>query len=281
MRAKYAAVLLALLLGSYAISAQGSIRDVDFQNFTYEVEFCRNELTDKITVTNGNFSEEKEVDGYTERRYFEVYGEVFGDLTGDGAEEAVVLSICNTGGTGNFSEAYIFSMSEGEPVLRLTIEGGDRAYGGLREARIEKGILIIESNDPGEFGANCCAEVAVTRRYRLKGDSLEETAPPERRDLYPAERVEFDKGSYSKEIQIELGEDPGIKRFVISASKGQRLTVNSPSDKVRFRLVKGEAEMEEENKTLVADLQEDGDFIFEVRNFSESELSTSITVSVR
>lgn len=274
-----AAVLIAM--SSLAAHAQDDIKKVDLRNFTYEVEFCQTEASDRITVKDGEFFEEKEIDGYTDRRFFKVSGFTYGDLDGDGKDEAVVISVCNTGGTGNFTEAYVLKMSGGEITRIVTLEGGDRAYGGLREIRIEDGKMIVEANDPGEMGGACCPEEVVTRTYKLKGGSLEEIGRPERRDLFPASRVAFEKGAYSAAIDVELDNDTGIRRFVVGASKGQTLTVTSDSENVRFRLIKGEADIEEENKTLVAQLLEDGDYVFEIRNFTDAGLSTRVTVTIR
>ena len=93
---------------------------------------------------------------------------------GDGKEEAVIFSMCNTGGTGNFTEAYIYTIKDGKPVRIMLISGGDRAFGGLRDASIENGILTIESNDAGKFGGACCPEFVVTNKYRYTGTTLKE-----------------------------------------------------------------------------------------------------------
>ncbi len=273
--------ILVALFAAAAAFPQNDIRKVDFKNFTYEPEWCGNEDRQKITVSDGQFSEEKEVDGYTDRTYFSVFGITYGDVDGDTQEDAVILSVCNTGGTGNFTEAYIYSMRDGSPRLLLTIEGGDRAFGGLREITVEKGTLVVESNDAGDFGGACCPEIIVTRTYKLKGGTLEETGPPKKRDIYPAERINFAKGSSSATIEIELDDDPGIRRFVVGAAEGQRLTASADSESVRFRLVRGEAEVEEESKTLSAELLEKGDFVIEVRNFGEGKLKTNITVTIK
>jgi hypothetical protein len=274
-------IVLFVLFAAFAGAAQNDIRNVDFKNFTYDAEFCGGESASRITVKNGEFAEEKEVDGYTDRMYFSVFGFTYGDLDGDGNDEAVVLSLCNTGGTGNFTEAYIFTMRNGEPLKIVTLEGGDRADGGMREARIEKGTLIMETNDPGEFGGACCPEIVVTRTYKLKGQTLEETGKIEKRELYPAKRIEFKRGEFSAREEVELEADPGIKRFVVAASKGQKMTVTSGSDNIRFRLVKGDADVGEEDKQLVADLNESGDFVLEIRTFAEQDVKTTITITIR
>lgn len=273
--------LFFVLLFACSCVAQDGIRGVDFQNFTYDAEFCGGETGTRITVKNGEFSEEKQEDGWVDRKYFKIFGVTYGDLDGDGSDEAVVLSVCNTGGSGNFTEAYVYTMRKGAPFRLVTLEGGDRADGGLRKAMIEKGLLIMESNDPGENGGACCPEVVVTRRYKLKGKDLVETGKIERRDIYPAERIDFEAGSDSAKVSFELEPDPGIKRFVVRAAEGQTLTVTSDSDKIMFRLVKGDADVTEEDNELIAELAETGDYVFEIRSYGEKKIAATITVTIK
>lgn len=70
---------------------------------------------------------------------------VFGDLTGDGAEEAVVVLTCTTGGSaGPQPEAHVLSLRGGQLVRLHKVRGGDKHLG--REARtfrIEAGQLHV------------------------------------------------------------------------------------------------------------------------------------------
>src|SRR5687767_7431093 len=84
---------------SFAI-AQGGIRAVDFKNFTYQPN-CAGEETQTITVKNGEYSFEKQMQDYVDRLHFNIFSITYGDIDGDGSEEAIILSSCNTGGTGN------------------------------------------------------------------------------------------------------------------------------------------------------------------------------------
>lgn len=141
-----------LLLGSTLVAtAQSEIRKVDFKNFTYPAH-CASEETENLTVKDGEFSREKQEDGYVDRLYFRVFDITYGDLNADRRDEAIALTVCNTGGTGNFSEGFIYTMKGGKPSLVARIPGGDRAYGGLRQAYVENGLLVVESNDVGELG---------------------------------------------------------------------------------------------------------------------------------
>ena len=148
------------------VFGQDDIRRVDFKNFAYE-PFCAGEEKQKVTVKDGEFSEEKQMDGYVDRFYFKVFDVAYGDLNGDGKDEAVILTVCNTGGTGNFSEGFVYSIKARKPSMIARIPGGDRAYGGLRAASVVAGMLVVESNDVGEQGGACCPEFVITTKYKL------------------------------------------------------------------------------------------------------------------
>lgn len=270
-----------ILFFSASVFAQTDIKKVDFKNFTYQPDFCGGENNRKITVVNGEFSEEKEVDGYTDRMYFSVYGITFGDLDGDNKDEAVILSVCNTGGTGNFTEAYIYKMQNGKPVRVMLLGGGDRAEGGLREARIENGLLIVESNAPGEMGGACCPQEIVTNTYRFQDRKLKEVGKETVRELYPSTRILFDKGAFSKTINIKMSAAEEIKRFVIGAAKGQTLMVTKTSPKVRLRFMSYDGNVLEEEQGLVVKLEKNRDYKFDVLNYSDKEVELSITVTIK
>jgi hypothetical protein len=260
------------------VLANNDINSVDFKNFTYPA-YCAGDQTENITVKNGEYAKETQMDGYVDRIYFNVFHISYGDLTGDGKDEAVILSICNTGGTGNFSEGYIYTEKSGKPVLLAHIPGGDRAYGGLRKAEVENGILVLESNDPGENGANCCPEFAVTNRYRLNGAKLTAVGKPVRRELFPTERINFAKGTTGSAFEATIPVAEG-KRFVVAARAGQTLKVSADSDKVSLRLL-NDAIVTEGINSFTARLPRNGDYTFEIQNGSDHEISVTVNVKIQ
>ena len=256
--------------------AENPIRKIDFKNFTYEPG-CSYE-GQKVTVKNGEYSLDKGDD----KLFFDVGEVTYGDLNGDQGEEAIVLTNCNTGGTGQFSEGFIYGAKDGKAELLSRIEGGDRAYGGLRSAKVENGLLVVERNDAGENGASCCPEFVVTSKYKLEGKTLKQVGGDQRRDLYPPQRVKFEKGSQSAFVDVKLTNDEDIKRFVIGAREMQLLTVEANSKDVSITLVKGEADViEQDGKRLQATLKENGDFVVQVQKISEKNVNASINFDIR
>lgn len=256
--------------------AQNEIRKVDFKNFTYE-PYCAGEDAAKITVKKGEYALDKGDD----KLFFNVFEVSYGDLNGDGSEEAVILTTCNTGGTGQFSEGFVYSMKDGKIEFLTRIEGGDRAYGGLRSAKVENGLLVVGRNDVGEQGGACCPEFVVTSKYKLEGKTLKQTGGDERRELYPPQKVRFEKGATDTTVNLKLTNDEDLKRLSFSAQTGQILTVWSDTKDVSITLFKGEAEIAKEGDSLEATLKENGEFVIQVQKISDKNVNASIGIEIR
>lgn len=112
--------------GGHLHAQRDAIRMVDFKNFTYVAPECLVEEGTPITIKGGMF--ERAIDSrYTE--VFEVREVAYGDLTGDGQDDAAVITACNSGGSRVATEAVVFTLKNGKPERLTTIEGGDRAAG--------------------------------------------------------------------------------------------------------------------------------------------------------
>jgi hypothetical protein len=253
------------LFANLAVYTQTGIRKVDFQNFTYRPS-CVYEGPKTITVKKGEFSREKEMDGYTDHFYFNILAVEYGDLNGDKQDEAVVLSVCNTGGTGNFSEGFVYTMKAGEPSLLARVPGGDRADGGLRSLRVESGLLVVVANDPARAAGACCPEGTITSKLRLTGSKWTEVGKPVRQELYPKQRLTFDKGASGKTFKVTIGADD-CKRYILGALAGQTLSVSVDKHDVDLRMLDDDALTTEGTGGFTAKLQRNGDFTFEVSNY--------------
>jgi hypothetical protein len=277
MKLLIASFVAVLFPASFAFG-QNDIRKVDFKNFTYP-PLCASDEPEKITVKDGEFSSEKQEEGYVDRFYFRVFEVSYGDLTGDGREEAIVLTVCNTGGTGNFSEGFVFGIKERKPVLIARIPGGDRAHGGLRTTRVEGGLLVVESNDAGEDGGACCPLVIVTTRYKLAGERIVRSGKETRRDIYPEVRVAFARGASGKTFRTKIPHGEG-RRFVVGARAGQTLSVSVDTDKASLRLV-GDIEVTQGTNNFMVRLPNSGDQIIEIRNESDADLTVEVNIKIQ
>lgn len=265
-------------LSAAAANGQADIRNVDFKNFTYS-PYCIGKNPVRVTVRDGEYLKETQMDGYVDRFSFAVTDVAYGDLNTDGKDDAVVLGVCNTGGTGNFSEGFVYVAGGAKPILSARIPGGDRAYGGLRSTSISGGVLSVESNDVGEAGGACCPEYVITTRYSLNAGKLVPIGKPARRELYPKERVTFDRGASSKTFTVSI-EANGIKRYTLGARAGQSMSVSVGTGQAAVRLLDDAIVTEGEN-AFTAKLPKNGDYTFEVQNLDEKPLDVTVTVRIR
>jgi hypothetical protein len=218
------------------------------------------------------------MNGYVDRFFFKVFLVTYGDLTGDGVDDAVILSVCNAGGTGYFTEGWVYTIKGGKPVVVATIPGGDRADGGLRHAHVASGSLIIDSNDPGEDGGACCPQFVVTTRYRVSGAKLIQIGKEERRDLFPVQRVSFARGASSADVDVTIPSEEG-KRLVVGARAGQTLFVTLSSDKVSAGL-DDDADVTQGTNGFRAKLPKSGDYTIRLTNYEDSTQKVTVTVRI-
>ena len=242
----FAAALAIGLLLSVSVLAQSTaasdIHRVDFRNFTYHPTCWNWEDSDyraAVKVTNGSFKK-KNSDGDVVT--LEVTDVVYGDLDGDGMDEAVAVTDCNTGGTSWFFDGFVYAMRNGKPVLLSRIQGGDRANGGIRAVRIEGGLLLVERLG-STLGQAIGAEFIDTTSYRLKGKKLLQVGRPVRRTLRgerKARRIQFGKGETSA---VLTGATRTADFYVLRALEHQTLTVRITSklNNARFELIVGDA----------------------------------------
>lgn len=267
-----------LFVSAATVGAQSSIRKVDFGNFTYEPS-CAGEDVTKVTVSGGEFSEEKKVDEYTERFFFKVFNIIYGDLNGDKNEEAIILSVCNTGGTGNFTEGFVYSIKRGRPTLVARIPGGDRADGGLRKTWIENGLLVIESNDSEQARGACCPGGTLTQKVRLSAGKLLNVGQPIARDLFPPQRVTFARGASGATLKLTIPANEG-KRLIVGARAGQTLAVSIDTDKASVDLDE-DADITNNPSGFDAVLPKSGDHTIRLINYEDSPLVVTVNIKIK
>jgi len=151
-----------------------SIREIDFANFRYAGTIGRFPAgygpTKAFTLKGGKVGDWR--DGFTLRKI------VFGDVTGDGIEEAIITLDVNTDGNAGVDQVYIYGLKFNRPRFLWGFEGGDRADGGLRQAYAENGQLVIElwgrgTQIGGYIGSTesvglCCPKSFTRTRYHFR-----------------------------------------------------------------------------------------------------------------
>jgi hypothetical protein len=98
----------------------------------------------------------------------------YGDLNGDGRDEAAVELRCGTGGTAHWHYLYVFTLVNGSPSLVARLQSGSRAYGGLLKVRIERNTLELDFADSDRRVGDCCSEGYIRVRYRWQASRFVE-----------------------------------------------------------------------------------------------------------
>jgi hypothetical protein len=172
-------------------SERALVRTIDWKNRAYEGV---GERGDTYLVRGGAFEfgydaggnmvpiDSVHGDAEQARGFFKVGDPVFGDVTGDGVEEAAILTTLNTGGSGNFTSVVVYGVRGGQAMQLGSIRGGDRGLGGIRAVTIEQGAIAVERlmSLPGD-GA-CCPSIVDHEIWRWNGKGFVHDASERRRE---------------------------------------------------------------------------------------------------
>lgn len=151
--------LQAELLDDRNKTTNSPVGNFDFKNYTYELPrgWQNPDGTAEITLTNGRvapvqgkvikeeMTDEEKAEAKSGRRIGMSYVTTkFIDATGDGEDEAVVILKVETGGSAIPQIVHVFTWKDGKPELIWPFRTGDRADGGLKDIRVENGLLVVE-----------------------------------------------------------------------------------------------------------------------------------------
>lgn len=200
----FARAVIVVLSLSTALSAgipkTNEIRRLDFKNFSFPWDEEMGEATsvptswhwidplpqEQIRVVRGIHRFYSPGQDEYEREHaplISVDSITYGDLDGDGIEEAAVHLNYSTGGTSNWDFLYIYRLVRGRPKLLGILESGSRGYGGLVRTSIAEGLLVLDFADAERRVGDCCSEGYIRVRYRWQGQAFVEQGPRERGDL--------------------------------------------------------------------------------------------------
>jgi hypothetical protein len=147
-----------------------SIRSVDFLNHTYHSSLGDGDGED-VTVKGGDLERGNDEDGNS-MGFFHVGAPIYGDVDGDGIEDAIVVTVDNGGGTGMFDAAHVYTMRKGEVVELATIPGGDRGDGGIQSIEVARGGVKVTRNLSVDGDGACCPSKLQIESWRWDGSDL-------------------------------------------------------------------------------------------------------------
>lgn len=133
---------------------------------------------------------------------------------------------------------------------------------------------VVASGAGANTNAN--ANVAVNANTATNANANANVKPA---DNSP-KRIAFNKGANWGAVNITLA--PGAsQKFVVGAKSGQTMDVEVSAKETSVNLMKGKAQTTEDFGYLNAELQANGDYIFEVKNPTKKEIKTSVKVTIK
>jgi hypothetical protein len=168
------------------------VGQIDFKNFTYPKLPTGKCSMNDVRLTNGKYEAPETVPRKIPSVdcWSVVLGPItYGDVTGDGEEEAIVELYAEAGGTEASQDVYIYTLQGGNPVLLWKFATGDRADGGLRRIAAENGELVVELFGVGtaiekklygteDVGA-CCPKHFTRTKYKWVATQFQQDGPEE------------------------------------------------------------------------------------------------------
>ena len=165
---------LTFLISSTAFSQQpgSSIHSVDFANFTYPWTdgLSVRGGTETFSLRDGKRPEIRDASGHVDEIGVYLEQVSYGDVTGDGIEDAIIFMSILTGASAMPGQVYIYTLRGNHPKLLWHFSTGDRAEDGYRKVYADQGNLVVELNGPKRRGEGLCCPVRFTRtRYQWRG----------------------------------------------------------------------------------------------------------------
>jgi hypothetical protein len=107
----------------------------------------------------------------------------YGDLDGDGDDEAAVHVVCNYGANAAEDTVHVWTLSRGRPVHVASLTEPPRSITGplppgVTDVAIEGGRVEVTWTHYAEGDPNCCPSGLTTVGYALDGDRLDRVGRP-------------------------------------------------------------------------------------------------------
>jgi hypothetical protein len=163
---------------------------------------------EQVRLVNGTY----EAPGLREKRSEEDCWSVdlgsvdYGDVTGDGVEEAIAVLYAEVGGNESREDVFLYTLQGERPKLLWKFATGDGAHGALRRVYADGGRLVVElfglgakigkevyGKNPPEVGT-CCPKHFTRTTYKWVAGRFEQDG----------ESVIFPNPSESAESQMPL-----------------------------------------------------------------------------
>ena len=149
-----------------------SIRKIDFNNFTYP--WTKDLLSPGKAARKTFRLKEGELAPTRDEVGVYMIGVYYADVTGDNAEDAVVVLYLRSGGSAMPNVVYVYGFQDSKLRLLWAFSTGDRAEKGLRNVYAENGILKVELYSPEDNHGDCCPLYYTRTSYQWTGKRFDQ-----------------------------------------------------------------------------------------------------------
>ncbi len=137
------------------------------KNAEYQSEFS---VSGRVKLSNGIYRGKIVPESASELIVLLSDQVAFGDLNGDGADDAAVVLITDPGGSGTFRHLGAVINQQGSPKHVTSILLGDRVK--VKSLSIRSGEIAVEMITHGPNDPMCCPTLQVAQNYVLQGSKL-------------------------------------------------------------------------------------------------------------
>ena len=163
-----------LVLRVDPFSQSESFTREDLANAAYLSEFTENGV---VQLTNGEYRAPVVEGAAAELVVMLTNFAAFGDLDGDGTEDAAVILVTQFGGSGSFYDLAILRKQDAALTNIATVLLGDRVQ--INGLGIENGEIAVDLLTQGPDDPMCCPTLQVVNRYILQNGELLQTSSDE------------------------------------------------------------------------------------------------------
>ena len=169
------AALLAALLAACADSGgdgHGHVARSDLEAASYRSE----NAADGVAELEDGEYEEPVAPGSSSMTSIVLGKSAFGDLDGDGEDDAAAITIEQPGGSGTFSYVHALPWADGALTDAGAVFLGDRVR--VEGVSIHDGVIVVAMLDrPEDASFSEAPTLPVIRRFRIEGGALTELEP--------------------------------------------------------------------------------------------------------
>lgn len=161
-------VLSAMLIGCSGAQAPERALTLDvLKNLEYSVAVSDGK---PVKLVNGRFDQSDPIE---ERFYVIATDSVgFGDFDGDGRDDAAIIIVSGTGGTGVFEDLALVLNEKNKPRVVSGVMLGDRVD--VKGVTVRRGEVLVDLVQQGPKDPMCCPTERVTRRFGMSAGALSE-----------------------------------------------------------------------------------------------------------